>query len=614
MAGKTTRVSVEIGAKVTGGEQLTVFSKQLSAVPDQVDTTIAADVTGTAELSSLKTDLDALPDTTDVTVSADVTGTELATLKTDLAALPASQSVSLSADVAGTELATLAGDLKALPASKSVRVDTTTTGDADIDRLVTQLSKMPTSKDVTVNAKVTSGGGSGKTFKNLEEDIDGVSGKAKQLGIDGSSFASQFLGPYSEGIGIFGDLFEQLDQLGEHADGSKGKLEAIGTIAAGLGTAVVAGLAVDTIVKAFSAIEESQTRVNTAIQTVADSLIETGGLWGQTAELALLSQIEQTDAFKEMIKSGITYQDAWAAFTDETGAGLAKVDSIMSSQGKSFGVITHNEIQDWAKVAGASKEAAKSKEEFLEQNNLLTQSQKDAKKSAEGAANGIDLVGDAARHAGEQSDYATGRLNVFNKTDIDDKESKITATDTATGKVTNYNNLKIDEKTGKITATDTATGKVHTYNALGVNTKTGRLEAVDNATGKVTTFNDTPIDDKTATVHANTDPAKTEIDSLDGRSVTLDVHARIANMTPAQQRRLFGEVVTGSFAGASPAPSVGVHAASSPAVVAPIVINVSGALDPAGTARAISQVLTRAERRTAQLRTGGRFGVSRAPV
>jgi len=430
VATKTTRVTAVIAAKVEGGADITALAKQLDKLPDQQDIAVGAEVTGTKELNGLADTVDQLPTSTSTRISADVTGdTDVSGLATDIDGLPRSTSAKVAAtvtgerDVAGLtgdvkalpgttnakvaatvtgdeQVSDLTGDIKALPGTTDAKVDATVTGNQQVDSLFKQLAAMPTDKTVNVKANVSSNGKAGTSgIKDLNDEIDGTRRKSRDLGIEGAAFGSQFLGPFSEGAAIIGDLSEQLRNIGDEAEGAGGKLKGLATAGAGLAVGAAIGIAIDTMVKGYQAAQQRAQQLLTLQDSITKAIIESGNANSTAARQAELDGIKQTDVYKTLQAAGIRYQTIIEGLTDPTKFGAlqdaikstgAGVDDFWSRSIGGKPQATKNLIDAAAAISGVSAAAAASAPEVA----AVDQAFLGVGKSTSSAVPGLTAAGD----------------------------------------------------------------------------------------------------------------------------------------------------------------------------------------------------------------------------
>jgi len=591
-AAKAADKDLKVAASVAGADDVSELADTIGEIPASTPAKISASVSGADDVGELATDVDGLPATSSTKVTGTVSGAaEVHGLASDVAHLPATAATKVTGTVSGADdVHGLAADVDGLPASTSAKISASVSNLADVETLAGDIDKLPENTTVKVDTSVN--GGSGKRpVKDLGDEIDTTKGKAKSLGVEGAAFGSQFLGPYSEGAALFGDLSEKLSQLGDEAgDGStgiSGKLKGIALIGAGLGAGLIAGLAIDAVLGAFTKLKEGEAAVQTSIENVSAALVDNGGFWNQAATLAQLSAVEQSGTFQDLLKMGIPYEELIKDFTDTTGQGAAKINAILEPQGKSLGILAKKEVDGYNTVAGASKDAAKAKYDYLKANDLLTDSQKEQARQAEDDAAGLTRTAQSARSVKEDTEFATKAVKGYNDQPMHDKKSTLTATDNASGKVESANQKKLTDKKSTLTAKDDVTPAVHSANQ-------------------------SDLADKSMTLHSNVDDAQALADLADletPREVTvraiLDAQQAKADLEDARFA-LGSHSVAGS---SSPAPAPRVHAGalatSSATVTAPVVINVSGALDPVAVGQQIDRLLTARRRRVHPPQLGG---------
>lgn len=296
---------IEVGARVTGGEDVDGLAKTVKALPDKADVKVGARVTGDDDVADLSGDLDALPSSVDAGVSAKVTGAQdVADLDSDLSGLPGSTDADVAAEVTGNqEVADLSTDLKALPATTSVKADVATTGNDKLDALVADLAALPPSKTVTVSAQITGGGGGKDSpIRKFQGELDDVGDSAGDAGGGisalGSEITSTLGGSFSEGIGVAGDFAEQFrnirDQVNEAGGGMKNWAKAVG----GIGATIGVGLLLTPLLEWVGSLSEAAEETTAAIDGIADAWRAAGGTIDAGIIEDQITELADSDAFK----------------------------------------------------------------------------------------------------------------------------------------------------------------------------------------------------------------------------------------------------------------------------------------------------------------------------
>lgn len=605
-AQKTDRL--QVGAKVTGEKDVTDLGKALANL-DDVDVAVDADVTGDRDVADLGRLVDGLPDSTDVEVDAEVSGDK--------------------------DVVDLGRLVDGLPASTDLDVDAKVSGDRDVADLHTSLDELD-DVDVKVRAEVTGDQG----VSDLSGSLDDVESSAGNAGSGLSGLSSEITGTlggsFSDGAGMvadFGEQFRNLRDAVDEAGGIKGGggLAALGAIAGGIGGTIIGGMLIDQVLGMFAQLEEAQQRVKDAVTDVTDALVENGGQWNQAAAQAQLAAVEGSDVFQALLEAGVSYGDAMDVMLDKTGQGVEKASKLLEGTGIGLQGGGIREIEGFNNVAAAAEGAAAAKLDYLEKNDLLTESQEEGLAAAEASRRAANLNRDAYRAAGDAADEAAGDVRELNNTPMKDKDADLTMDDKASPKVDAVNKKKLGDKSADLIAHDKFLAKVDAANRASLHDKDADLTADDKATPKIDALNRKQVGDKTTTVDANTDPAKRDIDALNGRDVTVNVSGTFggklrdmlfgtasASVSVSSSRAAVPDDVDDAAARGLEAesevmvvPSLGrsvmrtAVAPSTPTVVQHITIN--GAVDAAGTARQIQQLETRAQRRTGPVRVGGRF-------
>ncbi len=616
VAGHSADVTIGYKAKVVGTRDVDKLADSLDAVDkhDGTDLDVSAKVTGTKDVDKLSTALDKLPDT------------------------PTTVGVSLDVD-ASKPVTDLADAVRKLPGPATVTAAVDVTGTSDLATLKTDLSQLPATTPVSITVDADTQG-----VQHVKQSLQDVHDTAKNAHDETSGFASELTGTlgsqFSEGTGYVSDFAEQFRNLRDRVRESDDKIGTVAKAAAGIGGTLLAGFGIDAIIGVFSQMNEAAAQTKANVKELADQIVASGGLIDDQFQKLQVQQIIADPGFESLTKAGADYADTLDGLRGDTQA-LARVhgqlkaaadrsaESIRQSGGSEeqaqAAYQTVQTLDDMAKKFDASgKSAIKSGRDL--QNYYVHAGL--AEDQVGKTANGVDLLSAAMQDNAKDTATATAAVQKLNSTDLHDKKSTITATDKATGKVTTYNHLDVNDKNGTITARDTATGTLHTYNHAAIDPKTGVITATDTATGKLTTFNSTAITDKKAVVDADTQPAKDRIAELNGVTVTGVVHLipyvqdpRTGAYVPADSlgTRSVGTVAAGPLDAPATDTVPDVRrvslVSSTPTYTAPLTVIIQGTvIDPAGAARALSQVLTRADRRVRPLNRGGKYGVARAPV
>ena len=567
MASKTTKVTALIAAQVTGTDDVSGLADKVTGIPDKTTATVTASVTGDADVAGLSTDLDALPATTDTKVAARVTG---------------------DADVAG-----LHGDLTGLPATTDTKVAASVSGDEKVDALVRQLTGTPKSTTFSVTANIKETGAKGGV-KQVGADIDEVKGKASGLATSGAGFASQFLGPYSQATGIFGDLTEQLASMKDEAGegGAGGALKGLGAAAAGIGVTVLAGLAVDSIVSAFGEVKAAQQEVQGVTESLTQTLVDNGGAWDANAERALIASVSQTGAFKTLSAAGIDYGTIIDGLTGKAG-GMDKLSLAVAKTGNFDATKALKEANALSKVGANSRHASQDALDYAKKNGLLTDAQKAGITASEDHATALDLAGDAAKTAAGKIAGVTGDVKTYNGTTIPPKNATITGdAGDAHRAIDGVNAARVPDKSMKINGDDAdAQRKIAGVKAetippkdARINVTTGGTEA--HAEGKIQQVADTKYK---ATISVEAKIAKGGHGLEHGWKVTI---------TPG--------MVTPPASGASAPSAQGLAVTAGASTGATYRITINGAVDKDGTARTLQKILDGRARRIGPTQLGRR--------